>query len=52
MKRILLLTVVALAVGVLAPTAHAGLSLRLFDGASTLTINDGVLPTGQQLTSQ
>jgi hypothetical protein len=41
MKRILLLTVVALAVGVLTTTVHADLALSLFDGTTTMTLADG-----------
>jgi hypothetical protein len=41
MKRTLLLMIVALAVGALAPTAHAGMILTLSDGSTTVTVTDG-----------
>lgn len=43
MKRALLLMIVALAVGALAPTAHAGMVLTLTDGTDTLTLSDSDL---------
>jgi hypothetical protein len=41
MKRVLLLMIVTLAVGALAPTAHAGLWLSLSDGTTSYVIADG-----------
>jgi hypothetical protein len=39
-ERFTILMILALAVAVLAPTAHAGMVLELFDGTTTITIPD------------
>ncbi len=39
-ERLTVLMIVALAVGVLAPTVHADLKLSLYDGTTTITITD------------
>jgi hypothetical protein len=52
MKRILLLMIVALAVGVLSPTAHAGMMLSLNDSVNPiLSISDNVAPDQSPLTA-
>ncbi len=48
-ERFAILMMVALAVGVLVPTAHAAFVLELFDGSTTVSVTDGGFGDGNPL---